>query len=180
MKPKQGAIRVAAILLLATGWPARAQEAQGEPPTPHRLALAQRYVAALGVDVTMESLMSSVAPSIVESLERRLGRPLPEVRRDMRRTADEAAQAAITGAMSRMIPAVASSFSDEELEAAVTYYESPTARSLLAKMPLYYAKMAPIQRQMLDDFSNQFRTRICQQADCSAPEATSRAPRARR
>jgi hypothetical protein len=151
---------VAAVLL--AGRPVAAQADDGV--TPHKLALAQRYVAALQIDVTMENMMASLAPSLLEGFERQQGKPLPQVRLHMNQMVDDVSQSVIEAAMSEMIPAVASSFSDEELEAAVDYYESPPGRSLMAKIPVYHRKMAPIQQEMLGQFSRDFQARLCLEA----------------
>jgi hypothetical protein len=155
----------AVVVLCATG-PALAQATATASPTPETLTLARRYIVAVGLEGTMVAAMDTVIPIMVESMEKRIGTLPPGAQAVLQETAVEAARAVMPMLVDRMTPVVASTFTQPELEAAVSYYESPMGKAVVTKTKAFSEAMLPIQRQMAPAFQEEFQKRLCVKIGC--------------
>jgi hypothetical protein len=156
---------LAIACVLGAGGPAAAQPA----PSPHALELAKRYIAAVHMEATIGSMMTSLMPAMFDSIAKRNGlAPNPEMRTAMTEAASESTRAMMPKMEDAMAPVIAGSFSEPELEAAVAYYESAPGQSLMAKMPAYMAKATPPLVALMPAMQADMEARFCRKVGCPA------------
>lgn len=154
---------------LLIGSAAGAQAAAPAAPaaaSPRKLELAHRYMAAMHVDAMMGSMMNTLMPAVLSQLSKGKEAP-PELKAALTAAASESAQAMVPNLIERMTPVVAETFTEQELQAAVAYYESPLGQSLLAKMPTYMSRMGPAMQAMMPLVAADMEQRFCRKYDCS-------------
>jgi hypothetical protein len=161
-----------AVACLAAG-SAQAQQASPPPvaatvtPSPKALALTKRYIAALHVDQTMKPMMQSMMGPMLDEQER----ANPNLTDAQRKAIRETVQEFVGGDMmddilERMTPAYATIFSEDELQALVDFYESPTGQSIIGKMPQMGPVAAKVMVEIMPEIRVQLAQRICQKLGC--------------
>lgn len=154
------ALAGAAVLVLAAG---SAQAA----PSAKALELSRRYMTALHMDNMMGTMMDNLMPTVIAQMSKESGHDVdPEVRQAITEAASEAARAVTPQMVEKMVPVIADSFTEQELQAAVSYYESPLGQSLMAKMPVYMAKMQPAMAEFMPKMQTEMFERMCSKVDC--------------
>ena len=168
---------VALALALTLAAPALAQSAPAAAATkvsPKSAELVRRLYRAAHIDTTMDSMMASLMPAMTEAMTQRNPSITAEQRRLLNETVQEVMHDATPKILDRMIPAYAATFSDEELQAVVDFYESPLGSAIVRKMPQMAPKSAELMRQMLPEIETEMVTRLCAKMNCGAKPA--RAP----
>ena len=173
---------VAAVLvsLCVAAGSAQAQQSSPPPaatataatPSPKALALTKRYIAALHVDQTMKPMMQSIMGPMLDEQERANPNLTAVQRKAIRETVEEfVAGDMMDDILERMTPAYATIFSEDELQALVDFYESPTGQSIIGKMP----RMGPVAAKVMVDIMPEIRTqltqRICEKLGCDKAQA---------
>jgi hypothetical protein len=139
----------------------------GAEPSAEKLALARRYAAALHMENIMGTMMNNLMPIVVERTAKARGLAVtPELKEAMGRAAERSARHMTPRMLEVMTPALAESFSEDELKAAVAYYESAAAQSLLAKMPAYTARTMPQLAELMPAMEADLQARICEEIGC--------------
>jgi hypothetical protein len=143
--------------------------------TPRALELTRRYFAAMKMENTMMATVTAVMPQMMT----RLARNNPNMTEDEKKAVVEAAaqssRAMIGRMMEKMAPVFAESFTEEELQNLVNFYESPTGQALVAKTPAFAAKMNPTLNQLMPEMMADMQSRLCAKVVCVAKSAS--APR---
>lgn len=153
---------LAAVSLTCAG-PAAAE------PSAENLDLARRYANALHMENIMGNLMRSLMPAMMDRLAKTSGGDVTaELKEAFASAADQSARAMTPKMLDIMVPVIADSFSTEELKAAVDYYEGPAAQSLLAKMPVYTARVTPQLMELTPEIEADMQRRICAEIGCEA------------
>lgn len=153
---------LAAVSLTCAG-PAAAE------PSAENLDLARRYAAALHMENIMGNLMRSLMPAMMDHFAQSSGGGVtPELKEAVASAADQSARAMTPKMLEIMVPVIADSFSTEELKAAVAYYESPAAQSLLSNMPTYTARVTPALMELTPEIEADMQKRICVEIGCEA------------
>jgi hypothetical protein len=168
------AVAIAALCVFAS--PVQAAQQASPPaaaaPSPRALALTKRYIAALHVDQTMKPMLQGMmGPMMDEQL-----RANPNLTETQRKAARETVEEFMEGDMmndilERMTPVYATTFSEDELQAMVDFYESPTGQSIIAKMPNMGPAMARIMVEMMPEIRAGVTKRMCQKLGCGAAPA---------
>lgn len=172
---------VAAGVMLAAAAPASAAPAASQAVTaapasvdPKAEALVRRYLAAVRFEHTMDSLQAAMLPVISDQMARQQPGLTAEnrqmivdiVRRVMR-------EKMMPQMVDRMVPIYATTFTVPELEALVTFYESPTGRSITEKLPSLAPKSAEITRQLMPQMMSEVIKEVivgmCPGGKCPAP-----------
>lgn len=154
----------AALLLAAT--PAAAE------PSARSMELARRYVKALHMETTAAAKVSELAAMMLDRMAQRLdARVDPALKSAYAEAVEEATRAMTPRMIDAMLPPLAETFTEAELEAAVTYYESPAAQSLMVKMPAYMARITPAMTALTPDLEADLEARLCKKVACEAPPA---------
>lgn len=108
-------------------------------PTPRARELAHRYVAALDMKKSVAPMMDNMLAALTQ--QELAGTDLTPEQQALAAKAirDAFNQSMEAGMLDRMMvelePLLAETFTEEELQATVEFYESPPGRSMLAKMP---------------------------------------------
>ncbi|HEX3699379.1 MAG TPA: DUF2059 domain-containing protein [Phenylobacterium sp.] len=154
----------AAVLLIAAA-PAFCADAA---PDGHKLELAKRYFGAIHMDVMMDQMMSRMMPAMSEAMARQSGAALsPDMRKAIDDSVLESQHVMLAKMTEKMIPVVAETFTEKELQDLVTFYEGPTGQAVIAKTPLLTAKMMPTIISLVPEVQADVQRRLCARIDCS-------------
>jgi hypothetical protein len=168
------AIAIAAFCVLAN--PAQAAQQASPPaaatPSPRALALAKRYIDALHVDQTMKPMLQGMIGPVLDEQ----ARANPNLTDAQRKAVREAVEEFMGGDMmndilDRMTPVYATTFSEDELQALVDFYESPKGQSIVAKMPGMGPAMARIMVEMMPEIRAGMTKRVCEKLGCGTAPA---------
>ena len=148
---------------LLAGGPVRAE------PSEAAMNLARRYVVAVRLETQMAAMMDNLMPALLDQSARRRGVTISgEYKAMFAKIASESA-VAITPRMTEvMIPVVAETFSEAELQAAVDYYESPLGQAIIAKTPTFTAKVSPALTAIMPEMAADLEARLCREIGCEA------------
>jgi hypothetical protein len=137
-------------------------------PSAHSIELAKRFFVVTHVDALMDTLMANLLPSVIQSETKRLPNASPEFVAAVTEASLSATREWAPKYMDRVAVEYARVFTDQELEGAIAFYESPTGKSLIAKMP----KLAPVATRialaMQPELIQMIQERTCKKIDCSA------------
>jgi len=165
-----------AVLCLAAGSAQAAQDAAppaaAAAPSPRALALTKRYIAALHVDQTMKPMMQSMMGPMLDEQERVNPNLTAVQRKAIRETVEEfVAGDMMDDILERMTPAYATIFSENELQALVDFYESPTGQSIIGKMPQMGPVAAKVMVEIMPELRTRLTRRICEKLSCDKAPA---------
>ena len=163
-----------AVLCLAAGSAQAAQDAAppaaaatSAAPSPRALALTKRYIAALHVDQTMKPMMQSMMGPMLDEQERVNPNLTAVQRKAIRETVEEFVGGdMMDDILERMTPAYATIFSENELQALVNFYESPTGQSIIGKMPQMGPVAAKVMVEIMPELRTRLAQRICEKLSC--------------
>jgi hypothetical protein len=160
----QAVAGLAAACVIAAGTPAICADA---PPNPHSVELARQLFSEMHMDTLMGDMMRQMTPALLaQARARNPAVSEADVRAFQEATADSM-QAMMAKVNERAIPLYASTFSEKELQDLVNFYDSPTGRAMLAKMPTLMNKMAPMVTDLMPEMVADMTKRICAKTDCS-------------
>lgn len=138
-------------------------------PSAENLALARRYANAIHMENIIGNLMRNLMPAMMDHLAKTSGGNADaEIKEVLSSAADQSARAMTPKMLDIMVPVIADSFTTEELKAAVDYYESPAAQSLLAKTPAYTARVTPKLMEISSELEADMQKRVCAEIGCEA------------
>lgn len=153
------AIGLAAPSLAA---PAFAQEA-ANPDVAAREALARRYFVAMQFDKMMNVMLESMTTSMMANST------LAEDKRDFLRDALlETYDAVLPQMIEAYVDLFAETFTLDELQQLVNFYESPVGRSVMAKSVLLSQQAGPMLERFQPIMERELTTRLCARIDCDA------------
>ncbi len=161
----------AAALAMTVVMPHMAMAQTNDSPSPERLALAKRYVAAMHINQMISGMMHQMMPIMTQQMQK----TQPGLTDAQMKDVSDAVTASMDEYMPKMteamIPVYAETFSTEELTKLDEFYESPIGQSILAKTPQAMQKMMPVMMQMMPQMQADIKTRICAKIDCTAQKA---------
>ena len=161
----------AALCITVTAAPALAAD---PAPSAHQMELAKRLFTDMQMDRMMNSMMAQMTPAMAAQMRK----TNPNITAEQAQAVTEAVNESMAGLMARlldrMIPLYAETFSEKELQELVAFYEGPTGRAMLAKMPALTAKMAPMMTEMMPEITADIQRRICAKTDCTKMRAAPR------
>jgi|WetSurMetagenome_2_1015567.scaffolds.fasta_scaffold202444_3 uncharacterized protein len=140
-----------ACALLASGWSAAAQPAApppaaqpaaapAEPVDPERLALARRLLTTQMSQMDLPRVLHAIDAQMFDAIRKQTPNMDP-ARADRIAAAVEKVQAQILPqVMDGMAEAMARNLTSQELSDAVAFYEGPSGRAILQKMPTIMAQ----------------------------------------
>ncbi|WP_158278066.1 DUF2059 domain-containing protein [Caulobacter endophyticus] len=112
--------------------------------SPRARELAHRYVSAMDMKKNFAPMLDNLmAGMLQQQMASAKGDDEAKalVGKAVREAFNESVEAGMLDRMmAAMEPAIAESFSEDELQAMVDFYESPTGRSIIAKMPSFGVK----------------------------------------
>lgn len=154
----------AALCITMTAAPALAAD---PPASPRQMELAKRLFTDMQMDRIMNTMMAQMTPAMAAQMRKANPNITPEQAQALTEAVNESMAGLMTKMVERMIPLYAETFSEKELQELVTFYEGPTGRAMLAKMPALTAKMTPIMTEMMPDITADIQRRICAKIDCT-------------
>lgn len=165
-----GIAALAAVLCLASPTVGAANEApssvEGTAASPRQLALSRRYI-----DLMQGDQLRAAVRTMVEGQVRSEGRNLPSAdRRFLTDLTIELVADLVPAMMTELVPVYAAVFTEAELDALVTFYDSAQGRSIINKtyesLPEANAAMMVVVPRMLDKMA----VRMCEHYGCDPVE----------
>ena len=166
-------VRVALFALALAMSPGLVSSATPPPPASaapadaDNVALVKRYFAAVKLDQRMRELMKSLVPVMVQEESGSIQGLTPEQTAAVTGATEDAAADWFPSYFDKMAQIYARIFTHDELQAMLTFYESPVGQSITAKS----ASLAPIATQVMQESLPEFKAaiakRLCERLDCS-------------
>ena len=163
MKPS--ALAGAALAMGLAAGPAFAADAQASPEA---LALARRYEAAVHMDRVLTDMAGALAPMLVEQQAKEHPDLDAAQRQAIVDSVKESVVAVGPALGDRFGDLIARTFSVEELRGLVAFYEGPTGRAVVDKMPSIMAQMPNMVRDIQPAIEAEMKSRLCKKTDCAA------------
>ena len=131
------------------------------------MELAKRLFADMQMDRMMRGMMTQMGPAMTEQMRRANPSLTPEQAAAVAEAANESMASLMPKLVDRIIPLYAATFTEKELEDLVAFYEGPSGRAMLAKMPLLTSKMAPLMAELMPEVTADMQKRVCAKIDCT-------------
>jgi uncharacterized protein len=147
--------------------------ADAAAPNAHSEALARKLFAEMHMDQMMGNMMRQMGPAMLAQQQK----ANPNLTDRDAKAVSEAMAESMDGFMQKVIdksiPLYASTFTEKELQDLVNFYDSPSGRAMLEKMPVLTNKIVPIVTEMMPEMTADLTRRICAKTDCkrTAPAA---------
>ncbi|HVI30940.1 DUF2059 domain-containing protein [Phenylobacterium sp.] len=165
----------AVALALASTTVVRAQPAP--PPAsaaeagPRAEALVRRVLKAMDFEKQIDVVVTAMLPVMQE----RIAKEHPEITAAQHgvlaeTTLEAMRESFVPEMLEAVIPIYAATYSEAELEAMATFYESPVGRSILDKTPTLAPKVAKATQGLIPRLADEMLIRVCQKLDCEAPK----------
>jgi hypothetical protein len=162
-------VAVASPVIAADAQPAPVAAVGAPAPSAKALALTRRYVAALHMNESFKPMMNSLMTSMLQ--QQAASHPdLTEQQRNLMVGAVTEAMSESLDAgmldkvMESMVPAFATVFTEDELQALVDFYEGPMGQKIVAKMPalgpLAAKATAEVMPELQRDLAQRVQTKI--------------------
>jgi hypothetical protein len=140
-----------ACALLASGWNAAAQTsapapaaqpaaAPAEPVDPERLALAKRLLTTQMSQLDLPRMLHAIDTQMFDAVRKQTPNMDPARADRMAAAVEKAQEQILPQVMDGMAEAFARNLSRQELSDAVAFYEGPSGRAILQKMPAIMAQ----------------------------------------
>lgn len=163
------------LMLCAAAAPALAQsKAAAQAPDAKREALARRYIKAANIEKTMDAMLASLLPVMAQDQERRHPGLTAEDRKMLEDILRETSREFMMPRMiDKFVPIYARTFTTEELEALVAFYEAPLGRSITDKAATLAPASAQVMREVLPEMQEEMARRLCARIQCETPTRAS-------
>jgi uncharacterized protein len=136
-----------------------------------REALVRRYFKAMEFERLMDSMVASMTPVMVEQTAKHNPELTAEQRQMIADVVQQAMHEVMTPKLIEMnVSIYAEAFSESELRALVTFYESPEGRAIMRKTPALMPKAAAIARELMPQMEQEVLKRVCARIDCNASQ----------
>lgn len=150
------------------GEAASAAVATAPSASPHALELTRRYFAAMHMETTVGATVMAMMPQMMASFARNNPTMSEADRKAVVEAAAESTQAMIGKMLDKMAPVFATSFTEQELQDLVAFYEGPTGQALVAKTPAFAARMSPMLGELMPEMAADMHARLCAWVACVA------------
>ena len=163
-------VLIAIVLALTlAGGQAMAQQSATPETLAEKQALVRRYFKAIEFEKLMDSLVASMVPGMLADASRSnatLSAEEQELLSDAVRTA---MNDVMTPKLIELnVSIYAEAFSERELQALVSFYESPEGRSIMRKTPGLMPKSMEGARRLMPQMQSEVLKRVCSKIDCNA------------
>jgi hypothetical protein len=134
-------------------------------PSPERLQLARRIIEAQGGLVNMAAMTRNMSQGLLASV----GQGLPS---EQRQALQESIEEANTDLLPRMLGVseriYATEFDEKQLSDMLAFYNSPTGKTLTARLPQIGQEIGIAVAQMMPALQLKMLVRLCEKTDCPA------------
>ena len=160
--------RVAAVLVASAALVTAAPAAAGDtPPSAHSVELAKRLFSELNMAQMSQAMMSQVGPALVTQARKANPSLTDEQAKAISEAVAESTAALMTKVQDRMVPLYASTFTEKELQDLADFYDSPSGRAMVRKMPELAARLGPVMAELMPQMTADVQRRICAKTDCA-------------
>ncbi|HET9161464.1 MAG TPA: DUF2059 domain-containing protein [Caulobacteraceae bacterium] len=135
-------------------------------PTDKQLDLAKRYVAAAHMADGVNTMMKQLQPMLMNQASAQLTSDQKKILGD---AFDVAYAHYLDHYMTRIVPILAETYSEDELAGIVAFYESPTGQAMIAKSPALQEKLVPVAMDLVPDLQADMKAEVCAHVSCEAP-----------
>ena len=135
-------------------------------PTPERLGLAKRLLDDMGGAANMTNALNTIMSAYVSQVTSQAG--LPPAQAEALRQAMTESMAALTPRLLDEVAAVyAQDFDAAQLADIAAFYEGPTGRALVAKLPQITQQSAVVGGRLMPEMQREIIRRFCQKVSCA-------------
>jgi len=162
---------LAALLAIAVSTPAIAKDAGAkdiEPPSAKALELSRKYIALLGMEARMNTMMTSILPALVNDPAAGLEDAGEDRRQAFADSVRESTVAIVPMMMDRMAVVYAETLNEKELQGLVDFYGSPIGTSVLAKSLALSPAATDIMTELMPQMKKDMMVRLCARISCDA------------
>ena len=136
-------------------------------PSPPSIQLVKRYLTATHYDAQVDRIVAILLPPMMKLVT--------DSAPDMSADQKIIFTGAVESALAKWVPKyneriegeIARIFTDEELEAAIAYYESPPGKSMITKLGAFSGAAVQLSRAMQPDLEHLIGVEVCKRLDCS-------------
>lgn len=144
-----------------------------EPVTPAKLALVRRYLEAIHYERLADQMLSAMLPVLADATTRDHPNITADQRQHILGVVREVMREKVTPQiMDRMAQVYAATFTEDELKAIVTFYESAAGQAIMAKAPSLAPQAAQIVQDLMPQARDEVARRVCEQLHCAAEPAS--------
>ena len=145
-----------------------ASSAGAQQVSAKQVALAHRYFLAAHMDRTMDGTLKTMIPAMLANIPE-TATITAEKKQVLGEVVTEVTSGMMSKILARMEPIMAEIYSETELEAMVTFYESPIGQSMIDKSPALAAKMAPMMQSIMSEMQTDLKVKLCERkVECPA------------
>jgi len=148
--------------------PAVAPAHPNEAPAPaEAIALVKRYFVAIQLDKRMDGLLASVVPFEIDEVSKSIDGLTPDQRSAVAAATTEAAKEWYPKYFDEVAQVYAKVFTLDELQAMVSFYESPVGQAIVAKSGKLTPAAMQIMQQDLPELKALIGEHLCRHLDCT-------------
>lgn len=154
--------------------------APAEPVTPEKIALVRRYLEAIHYERLADQMLSAMLPVLAEATAREHPNISADQQQQIVGVVRQVMREKVTPQiMERMAQVYAQTFTEPELQAIVTFYESAAGQAIMAKAPTLAPQAAHIVQDLMPDARAEVARRVCAEFGCETQPAAAPAPAAK-
>jgi len=164
---------LAALVAVAVSTPAIARDVGAKdrdvaPPSAKALALSRKYIALLGMEERMNTMMTSIMPALVNDPAAGLEDAGEDKRQAFADSVRESTVAIVPKMMDRMAVVYAETLNEKELQGLVDFYGSAIGTSVLAKSLALSPAATDIMTELMPQMKKDMMVRLCARISCDA------------
>lgn len=159
--------------VFSTSLGSQAIAAEPVAPTANARACAARYLKALDMGKLMKDTMEGMAPALMAQMPSAESVP-EDVKRAILESVTETLGEIMPKMMADLEPAMAATFTEAELCAMAEFYDSPTGRSIMAKMPAFSQASMGATMKYVPLMQEGMTRRLCAKIDCKGGKPATR------
>ena len=170
-------LNCALVLSFALCCSARAAETSPPPvaavqsaPSARSLELVKRYLVAVHFDAVVDRMVGILMPAMMKLATDHDPDLSAEQKADLTKAAEHAMAEWHPKYVERLEVEIARIFTDDELQAALTFYESPLERSMIAKQAAMSDAAVRLSAEMSPELKKLMLEEVCKTLDCSKPK----------
>jgi hypothetical protein len=174
----------AGIVMLGSAGGAGAQTAappapspsQAEP-SPARLKLAERILDDMGGRANLTAMMNAISSSLFKAMSSNASMP-PATVQALKESMTETMDALVPRMLRETAGLYAEDFTEDQLADIAAFYESPTGKVMVAKLPQIGQQSGDLARKYLPDIQAGLMARFCRKVDCTGDQMKKYLPQA--
>ncbi|MDR3512413.1 MAG: DUF2059 domain-containing protein [Caulobacteraceae bacterium] len=160
---------LAAMVVCCLAPVAHAQSADPGPPSPRQVELAHQVLVVTGMRQTYEKMFQMMVDQFAASANTGSSAESTRVAAALKGAMDDVVKKMVPRMMDISADLYARNFSEQELTDLLTFYNSPSGKSMLAKTPLIMQQAQAAIFPMIPDMQHEMAEDFCDRLSCTPP-----------